>query len=93
MSAAAVLAQIAPDVPVPPELPVEHIDAYIAHVRRLVAAGGDAKKIAREYSSSVRQLRQAGVDPFDPALDEPVDVPLQDVVRWLDTGEGDPCAK
>jgi hypothetical protein len=93
MSAAAVLAQIAPDVPLPPELPVEHVDAYIAHVRRLVAAGGDAKQIAREYSSSVRQLRRAGVDPFDPALDEPVDVPLQDVVSWLETGEGDPCAK
>jgi hypothetical protein len=93
MSAAAALAEIAPDVPIPPELPVEHIDAYIAQVRRLVAAGGDAGKIARDYSSSVRQLRQAGVDPFDPSLDEPVDVPLQDVVRWLETGEGDPCAK
>jgi hypothetical protein len=93
MSAAAVLAGIAPDVPIPPELPVEHIDAYIARVRQLVAAGGDARKIASDYSSSVRQMRQAGVDPFDPSLGEPVDIPLQDVVHWLETGEGEPCAK
>jgi hypothetical protein len=93
MSAAAVLAQLAPDVPIPPELPVEHIDAYIDQVRRLVAKGGDAARIAHDYSSTVRQLRAAGVDPFDPKLDEPVDVLLDDVVCWLQTGEGDPCAE
>jgi hypothetical protein len=93
MSAAAALAQLAPDVPLPPELPVEHIDAYIEHVRELVARGGDAAKIARDYSSTVWQLRAAGVDPFDPTLEERVDVPLEDLVRWLETGEGNPCAE
>jgi hypothetical protein len=93
MSAAAILADLAPDVPIPPELPVAYIDAYIAQVRRLVADGGDAMSIAHEYSAMVRRFREAGIDPFDPSLDEPVDVPLQDLVRWLETGEGDPCAK
>jgi hypothetical protein len=93
MSVAIVLAELAPDVPIPPELPVEHIDAYIAQVRRLAENGEDATKIAREYSATVRQFREAGIDPFDPSLDEPVDVPFQDIVRWLETGEADPCAK
>jgi hypothetical protein len=68
--AAAALAQVAPDIPIPPELPVEHIDAYIADARERVAKGADAEQLAREYSSTVRQFREAGIDPFDPSLYE-----------------------
>jgi hypothetical protein len=89
MSTAAVLAEFAPNVPIPPEIPVEHVDAYIAEVRRLVAEGGDAAKIAREYASTVRQLREAGIDPFDPAQQEiAFEGSAEDAIRWL---EGQAC--
>lgn len=83
--AAALESAVAPDIPLPPELPAEHIDKYIAAARELVAKGRDAAEIAREYSSTVRQYREAGIDPFDPALDEVVfEGPVEEAIAWLD---------
>jgi len=70
MSAAAALAEVAPDIPIPPELPVQYVDAYIENARERIAMGADAEQLAREYSATVRQFREAGIDPFDPSLYE-----------------------
>ena len=40
-------------ITIPPELPREHVDAYLAAVQDMVAHGADPERTAREYSTHV----------------------------------------
>lgn len=77
-------------IPIPPELPREHVDTYIVAVREMVAHGADPEKIAVGYSAHVLEMRAAGFDPLDPALHDPVEMTREEMLRWLETGEIDP---